>query len=161
MALVSTASAFSPTFTVFCILHFISGLVTCGIFLSVFIWGTSTLKMKAIIRENVWNFFNFPIGLENVGKKQRVICGCLYQLLFCCGASIIGIASYFIRSWRALQLVISIPVFFLIPIAWYDFSNDLHGCKCPIEKVHVKARTRISTLAYNSETVQTSASCNA
>lgn len=59
------------------------------------------------------------VGVEAVGKKYRVVCGFVYQIMFALGSSSLGLVAFFIRDWRILQLVISTPMFILIALYWW------------------------------------------
>lgn len=90
-----TGSAFAPDMITFCILRFFCGIGSCGLFLTLFVW-----------------------GVEAVGKKYRVICGCIYQIMYAMGAIILGVLGYFIRDWRTLQLIIALPIFIFTTYYW-------------------------------------------
>ena len=56
--------------------------------------------------------------MEAVGTKYRVMCGFIYQLMFVTGSILLGVAAYFIRDWKTLQLVISVPLFSFVALYW-------------------------------------------
>jgi OCT family organic cation transporter-like MFS transporter 4/5 len=56
--------------------------------------------------------------VEAVGKKYRVICGFVYQLVFTVGTSLLGLLAYYVRDWQTLQLIISAPMFALVALYW-------------------------------------------
>ncbi|EFX70747.1 hypothetical protein DAPPUDRAFT_60927, partial [Daphnia pulex] len=96
LALMTTATAFSPDWITFCVMRFFSGIGACGHFLIIFVW-----------------------GVEAVGKKYRVICGFVYyQLVFTVGTSLLGLLAYYVRDWQTLQLIISAPMFALVALYW-------------------------------------------
>jgi len=99
LAIVMTATAFSPNYLTFAILRFFAGIFGMGIFLITFVW-----------------------GMEATGKKYRVIVGVMYQSIFSIGDCLLGLVAYYIRDWRTLQLVISIPIF--IPVLYYWFIPE-------------------------------------
>jgi len=90
-----TATAFVTNFPTFCALRFFTGVSAMGQFLITFVW-----------------------GVEATGLKYRTMVGCMYNGFFSVGCVIVGIAGYFIRDWRTLQLVISIPMFIPLVLYW-------------------------------------------
>ena len=52
--------------------------------------------------------FNFSVT-EICGPKYRTYFGILTQFPFGIGAALLPIIAYFIRSWKSLQLAISVP----------------------------------------------------
>ncbi|XP_059353609.1 organic cation transporter protein-like isoform X2 [Daphnia carinata] len=95
LAIVTTASAFSPDWITFCSLRFVSGIGASGHFLIIFVW-----------------------GVEAVGNKYRITCGFIYQIIYAAGSACLGIVAYSVRDWRLLQLVISIPMFGFTTFYW-------------------------------------------
>ncbi|KAI9559821.1 hypothetical protein GHT06_013828 [Daphnia sinensis] len=95
LAIVTTASAFSPDWITFCTLRFFSGIGASGHFLIIFVW-----------------------GVEAVGNKYRVTSGFIYQIVYAAGSACLGVVAYFVRDWRALQLLISIPMFGFTAFFW-------------------------------------------
>jgi MFS transporter, OCT family, solute carrier family 22 (organic cation transporter), member 4/5 len=59
-------------------------------------------------------------GVEAVGQKYRVICGFVYQAMFSLGSALVGLIAFFVRDWRILQLVISLPMFTLTLFHWFE-----------------------------------------
>lgn len=57
-------------------------------------------------------------GVEAVGKKYRVVVGFVYQLLFTFGSVVLGLVAYYVRDWKKLQLIISVPMFGLCTLYW-------------------------------------------
>ncbi|KAJ8315473.1 hypothetical protein KUTeg_007623, partial [Tegillarca granosa] len=85
-----------PNVTVFVILRFLIGATNFGVF-----------NMGLII------------GLEFVGPSKRIWSGIIIELVFCIGELLLCGAAYFIRDWKTLQLVLSVPsavslIYFLI-----------------------------------------------
>lgn len=56
--------------------------------------------------------------MEIIGVKWRELIGVLYQLPFNLGHLFLPLFSYFIRSWRTLQLALSIPTALLLSYYW-------------------------------------------
>ena len=63
---------------------------------------------------------NYSIGIEAVGRKYRIVCGFIYQILFALGSACLGLVAYFVRDWRVLQFVISVPMFGLTALYWLN-----------------------------------------
>ena len=55
-------------------------------------------------------------GVESVGLKYRIVCGFVYHLLVSISDVVLGAIAYFVRDWRSLQLVISVPMFLILPL---------------------------------------------
>jgi len=95
MACVMTASAFAPDLMTFGILRFFCGVTGVAHFLIIFVW-----------------------AVEAVGKEYRTSVGFLYSVVFSLGSSFMGLVAYYIRDWRTLQLVISLPIFLPVLLFW-------------------------------------------
>ncbi|XP_072021112.1 organic cation transporter protein-like isoform X2 [Amphiura filiformis] len=92
---VSIISAFVYNFVAYAILRF-------------FIGATSIASLVAYI-----------VFTEIVGPSKRPMAGNVIWLFFAVGYMLIAILAYFIREWRHLQLVISVPLvlfFLLVPV---------------------------------------------
>ncbi|XP_071955281.1 organic cation transporter protein-like isoform X2 [Antedon mediterranea] len=79
-------TAFVQSFAAYCILRFIVAAASIGIFLVAFI-----------------------IATELVGLKWRTIAGTMIQVYWAVGIILMALLAYFIRDWRKLQIVLSIP----------------------------------------------------
>jgi len=95
LAVSMTVTSFSPNIIVFCILRFISGIAGMGQFLILFVW-----------------------GMEATGNKYRVIIGVLYQNMFSVGSGFLGLAAYYVRDWRTVQLIAGVPMFIPLILHW-------------------------------------------
>uniref|UniRef100_A0A8C4X4U6 Solute carrier family 22 member 6 n=1 Tax=Erpetoichthys calabaricus TaxID=27687 RepID=A0A8C4X4U6_ERPCA len=96
LAVSGTCTAFSPSFSIFCLLRFIAGMATSG----------AVLSYISLILE--WT----PI-------KSRTIFGTTASVSFTIGQFVLAGISYGIRDWRTLQLVISVPFFFSFFCSWW------------------------------------------
>uniref|UniRef100_A0A8C3SUH4 Major facilitator superfamily (MFS) profile domain-containing protein n=1 Tax=Chelydra serpentina TaxID=8475 RepID=A0A8C3SUH4_CHESE len=92
MAVTGTCTAFSPSFTAYCIFRFLTGMAFSGIVLN----GVS-------------------LSVEWTPTRTRAIVGTMYGYCYTTGQFILAGVAYAIRSWRWLQLVVSFsPFSFLI-----------------------------------------------
>ncbi|XP_066300352.1 organic cation transporter protein-like [Branchiostoma lanceolatum] len=80
------AVAFSPNYTFFVVFRALVGATTSAVFLP-----------------------GFVIGTELVAPSLRTWAGTLIQIFFAIGYMLMALLAYFIRDWRTLQLVISLP----------------------------------------------------
>ncbi|XP_072019159.1 organic cation transporter protein-like [Amphiura filiformis] len=90
------AVAFSPDFITYTVFRFFLSMCNMGLFLMAFV-----------------------IVTEIAGPSKRVIAGVAIEFYFASGYMLLALAAYFVRDWRTLQLVLTIPVAlfaFLIPI---------------------------------------------
>ena len=56
--------------------------------------------------------------MEATGKKHRVFVGVLYQAAYGLGSCVMGLAAYFERDWRTLQLIVGVPMFLPMILFW-------------------------------------------
>ncbi|XP_072021441.1 organic cation transporter protein-like [Amphiura filiformis] len=89
------ATAFAPNFTVFIVLRFFVGAAALGTFISA-----------------------FTLGTEFVGPSKRTITGIGMQLFFTAGFLVLALLAFLIRDWFVLQLVISVPIVLIFPLAF-------------------------------------------
>ena len=64
--------------------------------------------------------------MEAVGKKYRVVCGFIYQLIFTVGNALLGLVAYYVRDWKTLQLIVSVPMFTFVAFYWYRIKILQH-----------------------------------
>jgi len=91
-----TASAFAQNFATFAVLRFVSGIANIGYFLVLFVW-----------------------GIEAVGQKYRVLCGFVYNMTTSVGSILVGVAAYYVRDWRTLQLITGAPIFLFLFVTMF------------------------------------------
>ncbi|XP_072014083.1 organic cation transporter protein-like [Amphiura filiformis] len=115
-----TVTAFTQSYAAFVTLRFFVSVFNIGLYMMVFI-----------------------IGTEFVGTSKRVIPGILIAIQFGVGYMILSVLAYFIRDWRHLQLVISLPIllFFLLGLIMHESARWLitHGKYDRAEKIIRKA----------------------
>uniref|UniRef100_A0A8C0WHF8 Major facilitator superfamily (MFS) profile domain-containing protein n=1 Tax=Castor canadensis TaxID=51338 RepID=A0A8C0WHF8_CASCN len=100
LAIVETGAAFSPTFLVYCLLRFLAGLSTTAIMTN------STILI-----------------IEWTKPKFQVMGVTLSRFASGFGQILLGGLAFVIRDWCTLQLVFSIPVFFLLVLTrWLSES---------------------------------------
>uniref|UniRef100_A0A6P7GC20 Solute carrier family 22 member 3-like n=1 Tax=Diabrotica virgifera virgifera TaxID=50390 RepID=A0A6P7GC20_DIAVI len=88
-------AAFSPWFTLFIILKFLSAVATGGTMIT-----------------------SFVLIMEIIGTEWRTVLGILYQIPFNLGHLLMPLFSYYLRNWRHFQIMISVPSLFLISYYW-------------------------------------------
>lgn len=108
-------AAFSVNFHMFCAMRFFCGVSCVGLFDIAFVWGT--LLSTAFHKTSCYMFY-FSQGIESVGKKYKIMCGLTYQIVFSIGACLLGLVAYYVRNWRTLQLVISVPILLMVTTYW-------------------------------------------
>ena len=62
--------------------------------------------------------------MEATGNKYRVIIGVLYQNMFSVGSGFLGLAAYYVRDWRTVQLIAGVPMFIPLILHWYFTHED-------------------------------------
>lgn len=81
----------------------------------------STLKIFSIIQTLKKMFYGnvLPLGMEIFSPSIRDIYSTLgVCLFFSIGYMMLPLAAYFLRDWRTLLLVLTIPGFFCMPLWW-------------------------------------------
>ena len=61
----------------------------------------------------------FVLAVEYTGLKFTMFVGIVIAIPFAIGEFILGIEAYYIRDWKTLQTVSSIPWLILVPILWF------------------------------------------
>ena len=55
--------------------------------------------------------FHFLHSIDSYRKKYRVIIGVMYAHMSSVGCGFLGLAAYYVRDWRTLQLIDGVPMF--------------------------------------------------
>uniref|UniRef100_A0A8C3I0W1 Major facilitator superfamily (MFS) profile domain-containing protein n=1 Tax=Chrysemys picta bellii TaxID=8478 RepID=A0A8C3I0W1_CHRPI len=92
MAVTGTSTAFSPSFTAYCIFRFLSGMAFSGILMNAVEW-TPT--------------------------RTRAVVVTMYGYCYAIGQFILAGVAYAIPNWRWLQLVVSLPYFICFIYSWW------------------------------------------
>ncbi|CAH1238341.1 SLC22A3 [Branchiostoma lanceolatum] len=93
LLIAGVSTTFAPNFTAFVILRFLVGLQCMGVYL-----------------------VNFVLAAEIVGPSRRTMVGTLDYVFFVLGYMVMGGIAYLIRTWRHLQLAISLSGILWIPL---------------------------------------------
>nr|CAB3266145.1 organic cation transporter protein-like [Phallusia mammillata] len=93
-------TAFTKSYVIFVILRSISGFCLFPAFTS-----------------------SYVLATEIVAPQLRVRVGQTGQAFFALGFCLLAMYGYFIRNWRTLQLVLSLPVFGLVSLYWLLFES--------------------------------------
>ncbi|XP_073207943.1 solute carrier family 22 member 6-A-like isoform X2 [Lepidochelys kempii] len=96
MAVTGTCTAFSPSFTAYCIFRFLTGMAFSGIVLN----GVS-------------------LSVEWTPTRTRAVVGTMYGYCYTIGQFILAGVAYAIPNWRWLQLVVSLPYFICFIYSWW------------------------------------------
>jgi len=57
-------------------------------------------------------------AMEVSSTKYRIVTGFFYQAMFTLGECTVGLIAIWVRDWRTLQLIVSVPVFITAVICW-------------------------------------------
>nr|XP_015923338.1 organic cation transporter protein isoform X1 [Parasteatoda tepidariorum] len=95
MCVSSIGTAFAPSFGLFSFLRFITAAAVSGLFTTGYI-----------------------LAIEFIGTSKRLLCANLLQIVFAFGELILSFVAYFVRKWRILELVISVPAAILLVYYW-------------------------------------------
>ncbi|XP_061461715.1 solute carrier family 22 member 6-A-like [Rhineura floridana] len=96
LAVTGTATAFSPSFSAYCSLRFLTGMAFSGIVL------------------NCVSLF-----VEWTPMRTRAVLGTLTGLSYTTGQIVLAGMAYFIPDWRWLQLTVSLPYFLFFLYSWW------------------------------------------
>lgn len=130
------AQVFSPSWTVFSILLFLSGLGQIGNYVSAFVLGTKKFLLLLLAQYfapdwtylisincphvHVFLFISVCAGSEILSGKVRVLYASLgVCLCFALGFLILPLFAYFLRDWKSLLLALSLPGLLYIPLWWW------------------------------------------
>ncbi|XP_070807508.1 solute carrier family 22 member 6-A-like [Pituophis catenifer annectens] len=91
-----TATAFSPQFSVYCVLRFLCGMAFSGIVLN----GVS-------------------LCVEWTPTKTRAVLGTINGCAYTTGQLVLAGLAYTFRDWHHLQLAVSLPFFFFFCYSWW------------------------------------------
>ncbi|KAG3284828.1 solute carrier family 22 member 9-like [Ictidomys tridecemlineatus] len=97
LAIADTCAAFAPTFVVYCPLRFLAGI------------STTTIVANAILLIAEWTSPKY----QAMGTTMAVCAASFGNIL-------LGSLAFAIRNWHTLQLVVSIPMFFLFISSRYE-----------------------------------------
>uniref|UniRef100_A0A8C3IHL2 Major facilitator superfamily (MFS) profile domain-containing protein n=1 Tax=Chrysemys picta bellii TaxID=8478 RepID=A0A8C3IHL2_CHRPI len=96
MAVTGTSTAFSPSFTAYCIFRFLTGMAFSGIAMN-----------------------GFSLSVEWTPTRTRAVVGTMHGYCFSIGQCILAGVAYAIPNWRWLQLVVSLPYFICFIYSWW------------------------------------------
>uniref|UniRef100_A0A3Q3X3L8 Solute carrier family 22 member 6 n=1 Tax=Mola mola TaxID=94237 RepID=A0A3Q3X3L8_MOLML len=96
LAVLGCSSALSPSYTVYCIFRFLSGMAVSGVILN----GVS-------------------LKVEWIPTKERTLVGTLTSFFFTFGQMILAGLAYWLRDWRKLQVVVCVPNFLFFAYSWW------------------------------------------
>ncbi|CAI5798004.1 solute carrier family 22 member 6-A-like [Podarcis lilfordi] len=100
LAVTGTASAFSPTFSAYCTLRFLTGMAYSGTVLNI-----------------------FSLCVEWTPTRTRPLLSTYNGLAYTIGQMILAGLAYLIPEWRWLQLTVSLPYFLFFIYSWW-FSES-------------------------------------
>lgn len=96
LLLAGGVASFAPSMKVFLPLYFMQGAAHTGAFL-----------------------VSFTLSTELVGPKYRVIAGFVIQTFYSVGFMVLAGMAYFIRSWRYLEIAITVPALLFFAYWWF------------------------------------------
>uniref|UniRef100_A0A8C3I0D6 Major facilitator superfamily (MFS) profile domain-containing protein n=1 Tax=Chrysemys picta bellii TaxID=8478 RepID=A0A8C3I0D6_CHRPI len=96
MAVTGTSTAFSPSFTAYCIFRFLTRMAISG------------TEMNGV-----------SLSVEWTSTHTRAVVGTMYGYCYTIGQFILAGVAYAISNWRWLQLVVSLPYFISFIYSWW------------------------------------------
>ncbi|XP_038078934.1 organic cation transporter protein-like [Patiria miniata] len=130
----SLAIVFSPSVTAFVALRFCLAMANMGVFIMAFV-----------------------IGTEFVGPGWRTFIGVVVECFFALGYMSLAVVAYFVRDWRILQLVGSVPIilfFLLIRVVpesarWLITQGKLKEAEAIIRKIAKVNKAKLPDQLFN------------
>ncbi|NXQ00996.1 S226B protein, partial [Vidua macroura] len=96
MAAMGTCSSFAPTFTVYCLFRFLTGMAFSGIVLN-----------------------SVSLSLEWMPTHMRALVGTFMGYCYTTGQFLLAGVAFAVPDWRQLQLVVSLPFFGFFLYSWW------------------------------------------
>ncbi|NWX14092.1 S226A protein, partial [Aegotheles bennettii] len=96
MATMGTCSSFSPTFTIYCLFRFLTGMAFSGIVLN-----------------------SVSLSLEWMPTSTRALVGTFMGYCYTTGQFLLAGIAYAVPDWRWLQLCVSLPFFCFFIYSWW------------------------------------------
>ncbi|XP_029030245.1 solute carrier family 22 member 6 [Betta splendens] len=96
VAALGCSSAFSPSYSVYCVLRFLNGMAVSGIILN-----------------------SVSLKVEWIPTKSRTLVGTLGSFFFTFGQMVLVGLAYWLRDWRKLQVVVCAPQFLFFAYSWW------------------------------------------
>ncbi|NXG98711.1 S226B protein, partial [Loxia leucoptera] len=96
MAAMGTCSSFAPTFTVYCLFRFLTGMAFSGIVLN-----------------------SVSLSLEWMPTHMRALVGTFMGYCYTTGQFLLAGVAFAVPDWRRLQLVVSLPFFGFFLYSWW------------------------------------------
>lgn len=62
--------------------------------------------------------FSFLLAIEYIGTSKRLVCANVMQIVFAVGELVLSLIAYLFKTWKGLQLAISIPAAVLLVYYW-------------------------------------------
>ncbi|NXR40575.1 S22A6 protein, partial [Zosterops hypoxanthus] len=116
MAVMGTCSSFAPTFTVYCLFRFLTGMAFSGIALN-----------------------SVSLSLEWMPTHMRALVGTFMGYCYTAGQFLLAGVAYAVPDWRRLQLVVSLPFFGYFLYSWgtllvgWRWHSDSHTPSPPAQ----------------------------
>uniref|UniRef100_A0A1A7XEL4 Solute carrier family 22 member 6 n=2 Tax=Iconisemion striatum TaxID=60296 RepID=A0A1A7XEL4_9TELE len=101
MAISGTCTAFSSTFSLFCLFRFGCGMALSGLVLN-----------------------SFSLIVEWIPTRVRTVTGTMTGYCYTIGQLILAAIAYFIRDWRWLTLAVSLPFYAFFLFSWWFHESS-------------------------------------